>query len=606
MFLPMQTGMFAPPLKAKELMRRIPPALLTALMILTALRAEDAAFPLLNQIQERHVAIQQQAAAAVVEVQSFGARIDTDKPCYGTGVVISAEGLILSSNTCVPSSADSVQVTFSDGRVLKANLIDYDPSTEVRLLRITPQAGTRKPFPFLELADSSKARVGELAYSAGNPFHTISRDGQVAWSVGTVSGIYNLTKNADDFAHYRGVVLETDAAVNPGSDGGPLIDANGRLLGLLSLSYCESRWLGTAIPSHLLKKALERQLQNVPLVDPAAPGMADTATNAKNARGVADGLSVASRPAQSAMVKLLVKRVEGAAPAKPAAPKPARAQLPNPGLRRPDTPVSGVLFDPQGFILTSAFNVEGNDASDDVQITAILSNGARLPAKRRGRNYGQDVAVLQIEIPKDMVVPYIPLATDSELRLGRFITVLGASEDSAAPTRTMGVVSAVGRLDGGVVQTDALINYGNSGGAVIDLRGRLVGIASHLKLNSDWSQPNSGVGFFAQSDKILTYMDDLKMNLDIRSPLRAFSGVPALENSPDIQGIMVDKITPGSVAWLAKLRESDIIVAVDGMITPNAPTLVEVLKAHVPGDTLDVTFMRSGKPMHSKAVLPGK
>ena len=584
-------------------MRRI--GLPVLFVTLGLLGGEDASFPLLNQIQERHVAVQRQVAAAVVEVQSFGSRIDTEKPCYGTGVVVSADGLILSSNTCVPSSADAVQVTFSDGRVLKASLIDYDPTTEVRLLKIAPQSGPRKAFAFLELVDSSKARVGELAYTAGNPFHTISRDGQVAWSIGTISGIYNLTKNADEFAHYRGPVLETDAAVNPGNDGGPLIDANGRLLGLVSLSYCESRWLGTAIPSHLLKNALARQLQNVPLVDPAMPAQTD-AESLKVARGVADGLSIASKAAQAAMVKLIVKRADNPSGAKTVAPKVAHPALPNPGMRRPDAPVSGVLFDPQGFILTSAFNVEGNEFSDEVQITAILTNGARLPAKRRGRNYGQDVAILQIEIPKGMVIPYIPLATDPELRLGTFITVLGASEDSAQPTRTMGVVSAVGRLDGGVVQTDALINYGNSGGAVIDLRGRLVGVASYLKINSDWSQPNSGVGFFAQSDKILKYIEDLRMNLDIRSPLRAFRGVPALESSPEIQGVMVDKITPGSVASLAKLREGDIIVAVDGMDTPNPPTLVQVLMAHAPGDSLDVTFMRSGKALHAKALVPGK
>src|SRR6185295_13996072 len=107
--------------------------------------AEDAPFKLLTQIEERHVAVQQQVATAVVEVQSFGARIDNDKPCYGTGVVISAEGLILSANTCVPAGADSVKVTFPDGRVLAASLLDYDPTTEVRLLKVVPQAG-RKPF----------------------------------------------------------------------------------------------------------------------------------------------------------------------------------------------------------------------------------------------------------------------------------------------------------------------------------------------------------------------------------------------------------------------------------------------------------------------------
>src|SRR5580765_2880140 len=114
-------------------------SVLLALLLIVgaAICAEDTPFKLLTQIEERHVAVQQQVATAVVEVQSFGARIDNDKPCYGTGVVISADGLILSANTCVPAGAESVKVTFPDGRILTASLLDYDPTTEVRLLKVT-------------------------------------------------------------------------------------------------------------------------------------------------------------------------------------------------------------------------------------------------------------------------------------------------------------------------------------------------------------------------------------------------------------------------------------------------------------------------------------
>ena len=562
--------------------------------------ADDGKLTLLNQMQARHIAIHEQVTPSVVEVQSFGEKIRADRPCYGTGVVISADGLVLTSITAVPDVATSVRVTFPNGQIHKAEMIDYDPTTEVRLLRVLPlDPNAARKFDFVELADSALTRVGELAYTAGNPFQTIGRDRQVAWSVGTVSGIY-MIKSADEYAHYRGLIFETDAAVNPGSDGGPLFDANGRLLGILSLSYCESRWLGTAIPVHLIKKAFEKQFENIPLIDPRLPTKSDALEGARAARDVMEGLSISSRAAQQAMVKLIVSRPEVSA-AKPARTDSDKRPLPN--NNRPNAPVSGVVFDPQGYILTSAFNVEGDEADDKVTITAVLSNGLRLPAVRLGRNFGQDVAVLKVEVPRGKALPYVPLAHDPELRLGRFVTVLGCSEDSAVPTRTMGIVSAVGRLDGGVVQTDALINYGNSGGAVIDLRGRLVGIASHLKLNSDWSQPNSGVGFFAQSDKILAYMDDLKMTLDIRTPPREFPGIPAMPGVPEIQGVMIEQINPGSVAWQARLREGDVIVAVDGMDTPNPLTLVQVLKAHGPGDNIDITFMRAGKAIHAQTVL---
>ncbi len=580
---------------------RIPVSVVVACAALALAGAEEPKLTLLNQMQARHIAIHQQVTPAVVEVQSYGTSIPIERPCYGTGVVISADGLVLTSNTAVPDVAEKVKVTFPSGKIHEAEMLDYDPATEVRLLRVLPLAGNlQQKFDFVELSDSSLTKVGELAYTAGNPFQTIGRDRQVAWSVGTVSGIYTI-KSADKYAHYSGLILETDAAVNPGSDGGPLFDANGRLLGILSLCYCESRWLGTAVPVHLIKKNLARQLQKVPMIDPRVPFKSDATEGAKAARGVMDGLSVSSRLAQQALVKLYVKRPVVVEKAKLVALDEDKRPLP--ADNRPDTAVSGVIFDPQGFILTSGFNVEGDDNTAQFSITAVLPNGMRLPATRLAGHNGLDVAVLKIEVPRGMALPYIPLEPDPELKLGRFITVLGASESGAVPTRTMGIVSAFGRLDEGVVQTDALINYGNSGGAVIDLRGRLVGIASQLKLNSDWSQPNSGVGFFAPSDKILPCIRDLKDGFELRGKPRANPGVSPFRNAPEIQGVMVEKLDPGSVASQAKLREGDVIVAVDGMDTPNPLTLVQVLKAHAAGDSIDITCMRAGKPVHAQAVL---
>lgn len=574
---------------------------LILLSLLSGVLCRGAELPLLNQMQERHIAIQKRVAPAVVEVESLGKRVKANY--YGTGVVISENGLILTSSTAASAQADSVKVSFPNGKVLFASIIASDPGTEICLLRAVPVPGeTQKSFAFLELADSEKARVGELAYTGGNPFRTISHDGQVSWSVGTISGIYKL-KNADTMAHYSGLVLETDAAVNPGSDGGPLIDSNGRLLGILSMSYCDSRWLGTAIPTHLIKKALASELQNVALHEPGALDKVETGESARAARGVAEGLIVASRQAEKALVKLYVTRPETTPAAKnpDGSPKPmAPAQRIK---NRPDAPVTGVIFDPQGFILTSAFNVEGDDDADTPPvIVAQLANGAKLPARRLGRHFGLDVAVLKIEKPKDQELPFIKLEPAPELRLGRCVTVLGWTEEGAA-TRTMGVVSAVGRLDGGVVQTDALINYGNAGGAVIDLRGHLVGVASQVKPERIWSQINSGVGFFAQSDKILADIGDLMFSRDMREPFSYFAGYEAKQ---DLKGVKIEKVESGSVAELAKLKVDDVILVVDGMDTPNWPTLVKVLKAHKPGSQIDITCLRDGRRFEAQAVLPGK
>ena len=310
------------------------------------------------------------------------------------------------------------------------------------------------------------------------------------------------------------------------------------------------------------------------------------------------------------MVKLFVQRPR-AAPLTPAEEDAEAAQerdepgnaLKNAIRQRPDCPVSGVLIDPAGFVLTSVFNVDddGGDKDRALPIVAELSDGkTRLGVQQMGRNLGQDVCLLQLVPLEGQKMPnlekmFIPLAKDPNLREGRFVTVLGFSEDGLVPTRTLGIVSALGRLDGGVVQTDALINYGNSGGAVVDLLGKLVGIASHVRTSTAWSLPNTGVGFFAQSDKILATLEDLKLGFklgNIIKPPRPFEGFKVDETQPEYQGVKIEKIEIDSLAYKARLVIGDIILHVDGFDTPNNPTLVQVLKAHVPGNIVFVEGVR--------------
>lgn len=579
-----------------------------ALCVLVALAsgtglAEDLV--LLNQIQDRHQHVHEEVAPAVVAVQCRAAT--GSQGYYGTGVVVSPEGLVLTSSTVVPAGSRTILVFFTDGRVMEARVLASDAGTESCALQVVHPAGeTRKPLPYVELADSAKASVGELAYTAGNPFHTISRDGQVAWSVGTLSGLYTIS-SADEQSRYRGPVLETDAAVNPGSDGGPLLDANGRLLGMLSLCFCESRWLGTAIPAHLIQQALP-PLRTLALQDgrarlrphatpDATPVSYEQAQAVNAARSVPDALRLVARPAAAAVVKVLVKRTEsgteGAGPDRKAPPARRLHQ-------RPDAPVTGVIVEPDGHVLTSAFNVAGSIAALEVQ----LSNGRTLPATLLGRHFGLDVAVLKVQLPPGEKLPAIPLAEDPAPQIGRFVTVLGASENSPVPTQTSGIVSAVARLDGCGVQTDAMINYGNCGGPVVDLRGRCVGLASHVRTNADCSQQNSGVGFFTQSDKIIAALPDLIAGRDMKAPAGYFLDLPA-PSTPEARGVKVEDVVPGSLAAAAKLQPGDTIVAVDGMDTHSWAALVQVLKAHKPGDAVEITYQRGTQTARVQAVLKG-
>ena len=541
----------------------------------------------LNQIQERYESVHDQVAPAVVAVQCrSGAKASGG--FYGTGVVITASGLVLTSCTVVPPNTQLVQVLFTDGRVMDAKVIETDNVTETCALQIVRTPEDKSPLPYVELSDSSKVHVGELAYTAGNPFHTISRDGQVAWSVGTISGVYKIT-SADEQSHYSGLVMETDAAVNPGSDGGSLIDGNGRLLGVLSLCFCESRWLGTAIPAHLIKNSMS-VLRNVPLVDPKVPARFGQVEEANTARAVPEALIAASRPAMIASVKVLVHRNFTQT-------MDHHGSLVSRLRQRPDAPATGVIIDSEGYVLTSSFNVEGEVDKVDVQ----LSDGTVMPATLLGRNLGLDVAVLKVTHPQGLLLPAIPLAGEPDLKIGRFIAILGCSEDGP-PTHTVGIVSALGRLDGTAVQTDALTNYGNSGGPVVDLDGRLVGIASQVRPHFDWSE-NSGVGFFTSSDRIIQSLTDLKAGRDIKAPSRPFLGVSPVESATEVRGVKLEEVIPSSAAANARLQPGDVIIAVDGMDTHSWPALVRVLKAHKAGDNIEITYQRGSVTTRTQTIL---
>jgi S1-C subfamily serine protease len=560
----------------------------------------------LNQIQHRHERIHKQAAPAVVAIQSRPAK--TGAGFYGTGVVVSADGLVLTSSTVVAVGTPSVQVFFSDGKVFEARPVATDEATESSLLQVVRPAGETAALPFVELSDSSKAGVGELAYTAGNPFHTISRDGQVAWSVGTISGIYTVA-SADETSRYRGLVLETDAAVNPGSDGGPLLDGNGRLLGILSLCFCESRWLGTAVPVHLIRQAyppLRAMAMTAPHSAAAPSGATAVASGgvpvqyadegALAARAVPDALRVACREAAKAIVKVIIKSSDtgGKNSARP-------AKLSERLRVRPGTPATGVIVEAAGYVLTSASNV-----ADDVESIEVRVGAHTLKAELLGRHFGLDVALLKVEPPPGETLPALALADDPALEIGRFVTILGASEDSTGPTQTTGIVSALERLGGCAVQTDALVNYGNTGGPVIDLRGRLVGLAAHLWTQTDWSQQNSGVGFFTQSDKIVAAMTDLKAKRDMKAPAGFFVEPKSPGAAADGRGIKVEDVVRGSVAENAKLQAGDTILAVDGMDTQTPAALVRVLQAHKAGDTIEITYKRGTETRRVQTVLTAR
>ncbi|ACB75010.1 DegQ family serine endoprotease [Opitutus terrae] len=163
----------------------------------------------------------------------------------GSGVIVSPDGYIL-TNSHVVKGADTIKVTFGDGRELTAKVVGTDPQTDLAVIKVEA-----KDLPAITFADSDSVEVGDRVLAVGNPFGI----GQTVTS-GMVSGLGRAMFGLDyeDF-------IQTDAAINPGNSGGALVDAEGRLIGVNTAILSRSggfQGIGFAIPSNLARNVMEQ------------------------------------------------------------------------------------------------------------------------------------------------------------------------------------------------------------------------------------------------------------------------------------------------------------------------------------------------------------
>ncbi len=227
---------------------------LAALLICTPLAAQDD--PALV-----HVRMHRKVAPSIVYVG--------DRGHEGSGVILSADGLILTASTAVGAAPSGQRVLLPGHREREAKVIARVPALELAVLKIE-----EKDLPYLEFADSKAAKPGQVCYTFGDSFHSILRDDQVSMSLGVISGIYELpAATPGSGSTYHGPVLETSAAINPNQDGGALVDSSGRLLGMTILGFDRTKFAGLAVPAHLLKPEIERIVKDfrAGIVRPDAP-----------------------------------------------------------------------------------------------------------------------------------------------------------------------------------------------------------------------------------------------------------------------------------------------------------------------------------------------
>jgi serine protease Do len=301
-------------------------------------------------------------------------------------------------------------------------------------------------------------------------------------------------------------------------------------------------------------------------------------------------------------------------------------EVARPEFRKSDGPTTGVIWSAEGEILTSTFNV----LRDPSVITVTLHDGRRYVAKLVARDYAMRVALLKIDAEGLSAVrlPALgggvwPGETGGKPvpQTGQWSVVAGFGHGGAEATLSTGIVSAVGRMLGCAIQTDAKISPANYGGPVVNLDGEMLGLC----VPADGAQSesavaglqwyDSGIGFAISSDVLRERLERLRRGENLQ---RGWIGVSFVEESPQTQAtttatsgpslprdssiLRVVEVQEGGPAHAADVRAGDIITGIDGQPVSNRLQLMRVLVRKAAGDSVSLELVRDGAGL--KVTIP--
>src|SRR3954470_3919649 len=258
---------------------------------------------------------------------------------------------------------------------------------------------------------------------------------------------------------------------------------------------------------------------------------------------------------------------------------------------------SGFVYAAAGHIVTNAHVVAGATS-----IEVELANGKTYDATLVGSDESTDLAVVKVDAPASQLHP-LALANSSAVEVGDGVVAIG-SPFGLSETVTAGIVSAVNRqIDSpngftipGAIQTDAAINHGNSGGPLLDLSGKVVGVNAQIESDSG---DNAGVGFAIPSNTVKSVVAQIVAGGQVE---HAYLGVSIGDATGT--GAVVQSVQSGTPAAKAGLAAGDVVTAVDGHSVADAASLTAAVGGHAPGDHVTLSYTRDGSS-HTLSVTLG-
>jgi serine protease DegQ len=404
-------------------------------------------------------------------------------------VILDSTGLALTNEHLItelrgPNKGDYwLNVLDNIGRRYKAEIVAVDERLDLALIKID----TDRRFPALALADSSSRTPGErtVAIGAPNPRDHYNYSGSLALPSGPIK-LRDAVLGTDE-------VLMTDSRFHETLDGGPLLDAEGRMLGLHNSSHITTQFLrigeeddpppstdyDVIVSSNAIRKAFGEHLENAP----TQPRIDDAPT-------------AEAAVAISAVAPAVVGVWCGDAELHPAHPDPADPQAQRIG----ETHGSGVLVGANGLVLTHAalFKKENKTAS------VRLADGRTFPGTLVARDK-KGGALVALEVPEGTKLPVATLADSTNAIAGEFAAIIGRPF-SGQVTMSVGVMSSLERK--GLVQVASWVHPGHWGGALVDRTGKVLGVAVEQPKSTDRANEDSYLGFAVPTAELLIAFED--------------------------------------------------------------------------------------------------